>query len=204
MHAPSWRVADEEAGCRLDRFLAAAGRLGSRGRALAAIERGKVFVGDAEAAPADAARRLAPGEVVRVWMDRPGSSRRRIAHPTPTGPLRIVFEDDALVVVDKPAGLLAVPLARRDTAPSVQRLLQDHLRSRGKRRPLVVHRIDRDTSGLVLFATRAASTWPSSTAGRRRRRAPGATIWCGTPRRWCRRRRIPATRAGGKRAANTA
>jgi 23S rRNA pseudouridine1911/1915/1917 synthase len=58
-------------------------------------------------------------------------------------------------VVNKPPGLLTVPLARREDAPSVQDLLADHLRTQGRKRPLVVHRIDRDTSGLVVFATRA-------------------------------------------------
>jgi 23S rRNA pseudouridine1911/1915/1917 synthase len=60
-----------------------------------------------------------------------------------------------MIVVNKPAGLLTVPLERRTGAPSVQEQLATFLRSHGKRRPLVVHRIDRDTSGLVLFATRA-------------------------------------------------
>lgn len=69
--------------------------------------------------------------------------------------LEIVYEDQALIVVNKPAGLLVVPLARRRDAPSVQEQLTSYLRPRGKRKPLVVHRIDRDTSGLVLFAKRA-------------------------------------------------
>ena len=66
--------------------------------------------------------------------------------------LAIVFRDDVLVAVNKPAGLLTVPLERRSEASSVQDQLVDFFRSRGKRKPLVVHRIDRDTSGLVLFA----------------------------------------------------
>ena len=65
--------------------------------------------------------------------------------------LRIVYQDAALVVIDKPAGLLTVPLERRHTAPSAFEQLADYLRSH-KRRPFVVHRIDRDTSGLVVFA----------------------------------------------------
>ena len=63
-----------------------------------------------------------------------------------------MFEDDQLVVVNKPAGLLSVPLERRASAPSVYAELVDYLRPRGKRRPFVVHRIDEDTSGLVVFA----------------------------------------------------
>jgi 23S rRNA pseudouridine1911/1915/1917 synthase len=84
-----------------------------------------------------------------LWMDRPGSSKPR--RNTNIGDLRVVFEDDALTVLDKPAGLLAVPLPDR-SASSVYHMLEDHWRSRGRRKPLVVHRIDRDTSGLVVFA----------------------------------------------------
>lgn len=68
--------------------------------------------------------------------------------------LEIVYEDKDLLVINKPAGLLAVPLERRAGALSVFDQIEEHLRSHGKRKPLVVHRIDRDTSGLVIFAKR--------------------------------------------------
>jgi 23S rRNA pseudouridine1911/1915/1917 synthase len=139
-----------EAGARLDKFLAAAGRLGSRGRAVTALERGKIFLNGEEMSLEDAARRLAAGDVVRVWMDRPGSARR--APQSETGDLEILYEDDFLLVLNKPAGLLSVPLERKVGASSVYDQLEDYFRPRGKRRPFVVHRIDRDTSGLVLFA----------------------------------------------------
>jgi 23S rRNA pseudouridine1911/1915/1917 synthase len=143
------------AGTRLDRFLADAGQLGSRGRAATALARGKVFLNDAEVTPADAGRRLQPGDRLRVWMDRPGSARRRWGRGSAADSrLQIVYEDPALIVVNKPAGLLTVPLPRKGDEGSVEEQLAVHLRSRGKRRPLVVHRIDRDTSGLVVFATR--------------------------------------------------
>ena len=151
-----WTVGEGEAGTRLDKFLAARSRLGSRARAFAAIERGKVFVNGLEAAVAAAATKLAAGDIVRVWMDRPGSARRR-ARTDPHGELPIVYEDDELIVVNKPAGLLAVPLERRAEAASVFDQIEDHLRPSGKRRPLVVHRIDRDTSGLVVFAKDSAA-----------------------------------------------
>jgi len=144
-----WTAGSEDAGVRLDKFLAAGDRLGSRARVLAALDRGKIFLNGAEAAAADRATLLGIGDVVRAWMDRPGSARRRTAR---TGALDIVYEDDALLVLNKPAGLLVVPLERRGAAPSVYDLVEDHLRPRGKRRPLIVHRIDRDTSGLVVFA----------------------------------------------------
>jgi 23S rRNA pseudouridine1911/1915/1917 synthase len=63
-----------------------------------------------------------------------------------------VYEDDAIVVVNKPAGLLSVPLERSPGAPSVFDALEHRYRSHGKRRPFVVHRIDQDSSGLVVFA----------------------------------------------------
>jgi len=150
-----WAVGSE-AGARLDKFLAARERLGSRARAVAALERGKVFVNGEEASIADAARQLEAVDRVRVWMDRPGSAKAR-PRPRQVEDVAVIYEDEALLVVDKPPGLLSVPLERKAEAPSVFDRLEAHFRSHGKRKPLVVHRIDRDTSGLVVFAkTRAA------------------------------------------------
>ena len=149
----TWTIGPEDAGIRLDKYLAAAERAGSRPRAASALERGKVFVNDREATLSDAGARLAAGDVVRFWMDRPGSARRR-ATLGDDRDLRVVHEDETLIVLNKPAGLLAVPLPvqRRYDAPSVFEDLKIYLWQRGRRRPFVVHRIDRDTSGLVLFA----------------------------------------------------
>jgi 23S rRNA pseudouridine1911/1915/1917 synthase len=72
-------------------------------------------------------------------------------------PLDVVHEDDRLIVVNKPAGLLTVPLERKGPVPSVYSLLVERFRSHGKRRPFVVHRIDQDSSGLVVFAKDAAA-----------------------------------------------
>jgi 23S rRNA pseudouridine1911/1915/1917 synthase len=147
-----WTVEPADAGTRLDKFLAAAGRLGSRARAFAALERGKIFVNGADVGAPDAARPLAPGDRVRLWIDRPGSSRARRDGVQAVGDLEIVFEDAALLVINKPAGLLTVPLERKGAAPSVQSQIEVYLRPFGKRRPFSVHRIDQDTSGLVVFA----------------------------------------------------
>lgn len=144
-----------ESGLRLDKFLAQPDRLASRGRASTALERGKVIVNDEDVSLIDASRRLTQGDRVRVWMDRPGTAHRRSGRRPRSGDLHIIYEDDTLVVVNKPPGLLTVPLPLRGDEPSVEDALVDHLRPRGKRRPLVVHRIDRDTSGLVVFAKRA-------------------------------------------------
>ena len=146
-----------EAGTRLDKFLAAA-----------ALERGKIFLNGEEVTLEDAARPLAAGDVVRVWMDRPGSAKR--APRRETGDLEILYEDTALLVLNKPAGLLSVPLERKMGASSVYDQLEDYFRPRGKRRPFVVHRIDRDTSGLVLFAKDAKTQ--QALKGQFRRREP--------------------------------
>jgi 23S rRNA pseudouridine1911/1915/1917 synthase len=150
---PDWTVAGADAGLRLDKYLAAPDRAGSRPKAAAALERGKVFVNDREMTLADAAARVAAGDVVRLWMDRPGTAKRRSSLGEDRD-LPVVYEDDALIVLNKPAGLLAVPLPlqRRNDARSVFEDLKVYLSRRGRRRPFVVHRIDRDTSGLVLFA----------------------------------------------------
>ena len=148
-----WIVDASEAGVRLDKYLAATERAGSRPRAADALQRGKVFVNEREATLADAARRLVAGDIVRFWADRPGSARRKTA-VTGERDLPIVYEDEALIVLNKPAGLLAVPLPleRRYDAPSVFEDLKAYLRRFRRHKPFVVHRIDRDTSGLVLFA----------------------------------------------------
>jgi len=89
-------------------------------------------------------------------MDRPGTAKRRTALGDDRD-LPIVYEDDALIVLNKPAGVLAVPLERREGARSVFEDLKTYLSARRKPRPLVVHRIDRDTSGLVVFARTGAA-----------------------------------------------
>jgi 23S rRNA pseudouridine1911/1915/1917 synthase len=149
--ALEWTVGVTERDIRLDKFLAAPERLASRGRAAAALERGKVFLNDAETSLRDAGRLVAAGDRVRVWMDRPGTARAR-PRTGPSGDLDIVYEDDRLVVVNKPAGVLSVPLERNPGVPSVFEQLTERFRSHGKRRLFVVHRIDQDTSGLVMFA----------------------------------------------------
>lgn len=147
----TWSVSADEEGQRLDKFLAAPGRAGSRSRAADAVARGRVFVNGEEVDAAGSARLVHQGEQVRLWMDRPGSASRAPRPPARDG-LDIVHEDADLVVVNKPPGLLTVPLDGDSSALSVLALLWDRFRSHRTRDPLVVHRIDKDTSGLVLFA----------------------------------------------------
>lgn len=168
-----WAVQKIEVGLRLDKFLAARDRLESRARALEAIQRGKVFLNGVEAQPPQAATALAAGDVVRVWVDRPGTAKRP-ASRLQLGDLRVIYEDDDLMVVNKPAGLLAVPLPRREAAPSAYDLLKDHFRTR-KRRPFIVHRIDRDTSGVVVFTKSAEAQERSKEQFRQRE--PERVYW---------------------------
>src|SRR3954470_20842227 len=82
---------------------------------------------------------------------RSAPSRWPLARTSARDRLDVLYEDRVLIALNKPAGLLTVPLPRKDAEPSVYRQLEAYLRPR-KRRPFVVHRIDRDTSGVVLFA----------------------------------------------------
>jgi 23S rRNA pseudouridine1911/1915/1917 synthase len=89
--------------------------------------------------------RAAVGETARITLGRHG------AVPFPPA-LGLVYEDDDLLVVDKPPGLLtiATPRERERTA---YRLLWDYLQAhQPPRRPFIVHRLDRETSGLLVFA----------------------------------------------------
>ena len=70
----TWTVSTQAAGTRLDKFLAAGERLGSRGRVIDALDKGKVFLNEDEATSRQAGAVLRAGDVVRVWMDRPGSA----------------------------------------------------------------------------------------------------------------------------------
>jgi 23S rRNA pseudouridine1911/1915/1917 synthase len=149
-----WVIAADAAGMRLDLWLARHGGAGSRSRAAAWLERGKVFLDGQAAEPGEAARRLTAGERVGLWLDRPGSARAadRAAHDQ-RHRLQIVAEDAAFVVADKPPGMIVEPLpGRSGEEVTLLDLLRHHLRHEPRASLYVVHRIDRDTSGLVLFA----------------------------------------------------
>jgi 23S rRNA pseudouridine1911/1915/1917 synthase len=80
----------------------------------------------------------------------PGSAPGHPRRPRFSRELAILYEDDAVVAVNKPAGLLAVPVPGSD-APSALSVLSQDLKPR-RQRALVVHRIDRFASGVLLFA----------------------------------------------------
>jgi 23S rRNA pseudouridine1911/1915/1917 synthase len=105
-------------------------------------------------APGGYARRLVPGERFTVTFD-PQQRYQPRPKERPGRGYKVLFRDDDLVVVDKAPDLLTVPTSLRDEESLVDRLL-DAERGRGVRRAALypVHRLDRDTSGLLLFARR--------------------------------------------------
>jgi 23S rRNA pseudouridine1911/1915/1917 synthase len=92
---------------------------------------------------------LQPGDRVTIHRDRPAGSELQRAG------IEIIYEDDALIVIDKPPGLLTVATEAEKSDTAFARL-NSHLAARRAGRPFVVHRIDRETSGLLLFARSAA------------------------------------------------
>ncbi len=97
---PAWTVAAAEAGMRLDKYLADRSRLGSRSRVSDALAKGKIFVNGSEAKRGDAGSRLRVGDVVGVWIDRPGSAHRR-RRTIADSQLEVVYEDDQVIVDNK-------------------------------------------------------------------------------------------------------
>jgi 23S rRNA pseudouridine1911/1915/1917 synthase len=132
-------VPPEAAGERLDRFLAA--HLGSRAAAERAVEAGVLVDGTAR----PKSFRLAGGERVEAPEEAPPPEL-----PPPAEP-RIVWEDEHLLVVDKPAGLVVHPGAGRASGTLVQ-ALAGKVAGGEEGRPGIVHRLDRDTSGLLVVA----------------------------------------------------
>ena len=133
---------------RLDRFLARSCDDLSRSRLQALISEGFVTVDGHEARPS---LRLRPGQTVSVTVPPPAPSH---LVPQPMA-LDVVFEDEDLLVVDKPAGLMvhAAPGHHEDTlANAVLAHCPDLQGVGGTLRPGIVHRLDKDTSGLLVVA----------------------------------------------------
>ncbi len=146
-------------GARLDRFLsqaAAARGLGlSRTRLKALIEAGQATIDGAETR--DPAARVAEGG--RIALAVPPAEDAAIAGEDL--PLTIVFEDEHLLIVDKPAGLVVHPAPGHAAGTLVNALIRhcgDSLSGvGGVRRPGIVHRLDKDTSGLLVVAKNDAA-----------------------------------------------
>ena len=144
------RLQPAHAGWRLDRALAAAVPTLSRERLKTLIRSGAVEVSGRPLR--DPATKVHGEENVRVAVPEPEP-----AHNEPQNiPLKIVFEDEHLLVVDKPAGLVVHPAAGNFDGTLVNALLH-HCAGKlsgigGVARPGIVHRIDKDTSGLLVVA----------------------------------------------------
>ncbi len=139
------RVPDSAAGSRLDRFLAELPEVGSRGAAERLLGAGAVKV-DGAARPKS--HRLSGGE--NLELDAAAIAEPELEH-APLD-LRIAYEDEYLLVVDKPAGLVVHPGAGHAAGTLVQGLLHRGLTGGDPDRPGIVHRLDRDTSGLLVVA----------------------------------------------------
>jgi 23S rRNA pseudouridine1911/1915/1917 synthase len=138
-------VPDAAAGERLDRFLASLPEIGSRGAAERLLEAGGVVV---NGRPLEKSHRLSGGE--ELEFEPPERA------PTTLEPeamdLRIAYEDEHLVIVDKPAGLVVHPAPGHASGTLVHGLLAHDVAGGDAERPGIVHRLDRDTSGLMVVA----------------------------------------------------
>ena len=146
-------AATEHAGVRLDAFLSADGAL-TRSQAARLIAEGRVRV---NGKPAAKSARLSGGETVTVDVPQ----LRETALPPQDIPLDVVYEDDDVIVVNKPTGLVVHPAPGHPDGTLVNALLHhcgDTLSGiGGEKRPGIVHRIDRDTSGLIIAAKNDAA-----------------------------------------------
>jgi len=137
-------VSAEAAGERLDRFLASLPEVGSRAAAERLVEEGAALV-DGTKRPKS--HRLEGGEELELEV----AERVETELQAEDLALRIAYEDDHLLVVDKPAGIVVHPSPGHPTGTMVHGLVG---RTAGgdEERPGIVHRLDRDTSGLLVVA----------------------------------------------------
>jgi 23S rRNA pseudouridine1911/1915/1917 synthase len=141
-------VTAAEAGTRLDQFLAAKELPHSRAQLKRRIDEGEVRVNGRAAKPA---RKLRAGDVVAFAPPPPTP----VALVPEAIPLAVLFEDAHLIVIDKPPGLVVHPAAGHAGGTLVNALLHrcpDLPGIGGEVRPGIVHRLDRDTSGVMVVA----------------------------------------------------
>jgi 23S rRNA pseudouridine1911/1915/1917 synthase len=138
----SFKVEPAEAGQRLDRL--AALRLGvSRSLVQRLIGEGNLLVDGEEASPSFKVR---DGQLIETRLPEEGPESEDF-------PVPVVFEDEHVLVVDKPAGLVVHPGAGNPSGTLVNALLRKGIAGGGDpSRPGIVHRLDRDTSGLMVLA----------------------------------------------------
>lgn len=142
-------VGAEDKGCRLDQYLSRVCEELTRSAAVRLIESGNVLVND-KIPPKNT--KLREGDTVSVTIPEPEPAE---ALPEDI-PLEIAYEDDDLLVVNKPKGMVVHPAAGHTSGTLVNALLYhcgDSLSGiNGVARPGIVHRIDKDTSGLLIVA----------------------------------------------------
>lgn len=146
-------VDPEAAGARLDSFLASRIAELSRTRIQRAIEDGDVLVNERASKPG---YRLREGD--RIEIDLPEPPPVEIT-PEPLD-LKVVFEDDDIIVVDKAAGMIVHPGAGIESGTLANALVHhfnELSNTAGRVRPGIVHRIDRETSGLLVVAKNDAA-----------------------------------------------
>jgi 23S rRNA pseudouridine1911/1915/1917 synthase len=160
----SFTVEPAQAGKRLDAFLAGASLGLTRSQAERLVKDGRVTV---DGRPVVPGRRLAAGEIIEISLPEPAAREvgaERI-------PLDILFEDDDLIVINKPRGMVVHPGAGRTSGTLVNALLAhtpNLAAGSGSHRPGIVHRLDRDTSGLLVIAKTDAAYASLSRQVRRR------------------------------------
>jgi 23S rRNA pseudouridine1911/1915/1917 synthase len=146
-------VTAAESGLRLDHFVAARLEGHSRARIQQWIEAGKVQV---NGVPRKASHRLKPGEIVAVEPVAP-PPLRAFAEDIP---LDVIHEDDDVIAIAKPAGLVVHAGAGRSSGTVVNALLHRYgalSSAGGALRPGIVHRLDKGTSGVLLIARNDAA-----------------------------------------------
>ncbi len=151
----TFRVEPESAGERLDIFLARHAEGLSRSRLKALITDGRVAVGGAVLRDPNA--RLEPGAEIALILPAPEPAE---PEPEPI-PLDILYEDADVIVIDKPAGLVVHPGAGNRAGTLVNALIAHCGESLsgigGVKRPGIVHRLDKDTSGVLVVAKNDAA-----------------------------------------------
>jgi len=170
-------IGADQQGERVDRALAARLPDLSRSRLKSLIEQGRVRSG--ERTISDPSQRVKPGQNFAILLPEPSA-------PVPRGeeiPLAIRYEDDALIVIDKPAGMVVHPAPGNEGSTLVNALIAHCGASLsgigGVRRPGIVHRLDKDTSGLLVAAKHdvAHRKLAEDFAAHRVERAYQAVVW---------------------------
>jgi 23S rRNA pseudouridine1911/1915/1917 synthase len=139
-------VADEEAGSRLDVLIGNLPEVGSRSQAAALMESGAVLVGGVRRAKS---YRPEAGQHVTVRLPEPQPAG--LVGP-PSVDIPVLYEDRWLLVAEKPAGMVVHPAKGHSEGTLVQALAGHEPAGGESFRPGVVHRLDKDTSGLLLVA----------------------------------------------------